>query len=189
MIHHSSISAVYNEYSDNLFAYALHLGFNADIAMDAIHDVFYNLCINRKSLEDITNLKFYLFRALKNRLIDIQRNRKEKYAGIFVSNESICESMSFRLNVTIEEELIQEEDQMEIRRKIEEVLSGLTDRQREIIYLRYIHEYDYEEIAELMHISVASCRNLISKSINKLKDSALSLSQVGLIISILQQIS
>lgn len=172
MIRTRYVKSIYIKYIDQLYAYALHLGFDEQIARDAIHDVFYKLCINSASLEEITNVKFYLFRALKNRLIDIQRTNKE-YTGILSSNEDIYENISFRLNVTIEDELIQEEDREEIRRKVENVLNRLTDRQREVIYLRYIQEQSYEEIVELMRISVESCRNLMSKAVNKLRETGL----------------
>lgn len=170
--HSPYVKSIYIKHIDQLYAYATHLGFDEQVAMDAIHDVFYKLCINSTpaSLEEITNMKLYLFRALQNRLIDIQRTNRE-YTGILSSDEEIRENMSFRLNVTVEDELIEEEDREEIRRKVENVLNRLTDRQREIIYLRYIQEQSYGEIAELMHISVESCRNLTSKAVNTLRES------------------
>ena len=182
MIHFSDIASVYNQYMDQLYAYALHLGFDEDTAMDAIHDVFYKLCTHHNTLDKVSNLRFYLFRMLKNRLIDIYRANKD-FSGAVSDEKSSYENISFQLSVTIEDELIQKEDVEEIRQKVETVLQNLTDRQREIIYLRYIQEYDYEEIAELMQISVASCRNLISKSLGKLKDASLSITSVLLLIS------
>lgn len=181
MVQFSKIASLYNKNLDFLYSYALHLGFDEHVVMDAIHDIFYKLCTNPTSLENITNLKFYLFRALKNRLIDIQRTTKE-HAGILSTDEDIYKNMPFHLNVTIEDKLISEENLEEIRRKVENVLESLSDRQREIIYLRYIHEYDYKEIAELMQISVESCRNLISKSLAKLKNSSLPVLLFAMII-------
>lgn len=182
MTHQTNISSIYNEYVDHLYAYALHLGFDEDIAMDAIHDLFYKLCINHTSLENIANLKFYLFKSLKNRLVEILRTNKE-YAGTLSANKDVYENMLFRFNINIEDKIIEDEDLEEIRKKVENILERLTDRQREIIYLRYIHEYDYNEIADLMQITVESCRNLISKSLRKLKVTALSQAQLLLIIS------
>lgn len=169
MIHPASISSIYSQYIDSLYAYALQLGFDESITMDAIHDVFYKLCTQKNLLENISNLKFYLFRALKNRLIDIYRTRRE-FPGIEEISDSIYPHMSFKMDVTIEDEIVKQEDEKEIAAKVEKVLSNLTDREREIIYFRYIEEFDYKQIAELMGISVASCRNLISKSMTKLKD-------------------
>ncbi len=72
--------------------------------------------------------------------------------------------------------MIMEEDREEIRLTIEKVLSGLTNRQREIIFLRYIQEYSYEEIAAIMQISVESSRNLLSRTLSRLKESPLPIS-------------
>jgi len=52
-IEFSDIASTYNEYLDTLYAYALHLGFDEQTAMDAIHDVFYKLCIQHSSLNEI----------------------------------------------------------------------------------------------------------------------------------------
>lgn len=172
MIQFPNIASTYNEYMDSLYSYALHLGFDEQTAMDAIHDVFYKLCTHHSALNEINNLKSYLFRSLRNRLIDIKRTNKEDTL-LHTTQEETQDTLPFQLSVTIEDELIMEEDTKEILQKVENVLSRLTDRQREIVYLRYIKEQSYEEIAEIMQISVAACRNLISKSISKLKESPL----------------
>ncbi|MDD4458388.1 MAG: sigma factor, partial [Proteiniphilum sp.] len=71
------IASSYNEYLDSLYAYALHMGFDEQTSMDAIHDVFYKLCTRHTSLDEIENLTFYLFRSLRNRLIDLKRSGRE----------------------------------------------------------------------------------------------------------------
>ena len=92
------------------------------------------------------------------------------------------EQLPFQLNVTVEDEFIMKEDSEEIRQKVENVLNRLTHRQREVIYLRYIQECSYEEISDIMQISIAASRNLVSKSVTKLKESSLSLTLLLLII-------
>lgn len=164
-----NIESMYNEYLDTLYSYACHLGFDEQTSMDAIHDVFYKLCTKYESLNEIINLKFYLTRSLRNRLIDIHRANK-MYSDPFVTNDNLEETLSFNFNVTVEDELIMEEDAEVIRKSVENVLNRLTDRQREIIYLRYIQEYSYEEVAEIMQISVAACRNLVSRSLTRIKE-------------------
>lgn len=181
MIQFSNIASTYNEYLDTLYSYALHLGFDEQTAMDAIHDVFYKLCTHHSSLNEINNLKFYLLRSLRNRLIDMKRTHREDTDTLSVQGD-IQEILPFQLHVTIEDELIMKEDAEEIRERVENVLSRLTNRQREIVYLRYIREHSYEEIAEIMQISVAACRNLISKSITKLKEYPLPIALLLLIV-------
>src|SRR5690554_5421960 len=87
-----------------------------------------------------------------------------------------------QLNVTVEDEFIEKEEAEKIREKVENVLSQLTHRQREIVYLRYIQECSYDEISEIMEISVAASRNLVSKSVTKLKESSLPITLLLLMI-------
>lgn len=182
MIKFSSIDNIYNEYLNDLYSYAQHLGFDENTTMDAIHDVFYKLCTNHSSLNEIKNLKSYLLRSLRNRLIDIKRGNRNILTNN-ISEEDIPEELPFDLYVTVEDELIMKEDAEEIKQKVESVLNRLTNRQREVIYLRYIQKYDYEETAKIMQISIAACRNLISKSLIKMKDSTIPISLILLFIN------
>ena len=50
------------------------------------------------------------------------------------------------------------------------MLDSLTERQREIVYLRYVQEYDYPQIAELLNISIHGCRKLLSKAMQTLRE-------------------
>ncbi len=59
--------------------------------------------------------------------------------------------------------MIEKEEQTEIKTEIEQLLGSLTDRQREIIYLRYVQEYDYPQIAELLQISIHGSENWYQK--------------------------
>ncbi|KAA6331361.1 hypothetical protein EZS27_020021 [termite gut metagenome] len=116
----------------------------------------------------MANPRFYLLRALKNRLLDIYKVKKE-ISGLEIM--SLAEEIPFTIHVTVEDVMIEREDQENIRLKVEHLLESLTDRQREIIYLRYTQDCDYEEIAQLMHITVSTCRKLFHKVITKLKQS------------------
>ena len=182
MTHNTEISKIYNEHSDSLYAFGRHMGFSEDTARDAIHDVFFKLCTSHELFKTISNVKSYLLRALKNRLIDIQRTNRE-YADTLLGETNTEDSLPFHFDINVEDELIEKEDLVEIQRKVENVLASLSDRQREIVYLRYIHEYNYDEIAFVMNISVESCRNLLSKSFNKLKNSTKASATILLIIN------
>ncbi len=167
MTQNEDISHIYDQYVDDLYTYAIYLGFERETIMDAIHDVFYKFACGRNSIKSVTNIKFYLFQSLKNRLIDIYKSEK-RYQEI----EGIDDDLSshFNINVTIEDALIKTEEKHLIKNKIENMLTSLTDRQREVIYLRYIHEYDYQQISEMMNISVHGCRKLVSKAMMSLRD-------------------
>jgi len=78
--------------------------------------------------------------------------------------------LTFNMTVNVETLLIAQEEKIQIKHEITQMLDALTPRQREIIYLRYIHEYDYKQISELLQISVHGCRKLVSKAILSLRE-------------------
>ncbi|MBK5194861.1 MAG: RNA polymerase sigma factor [Proteiniphilum sp.] len=173
----NNIASVYNLYVDELFTYGLYLGFEKEIVMDATHDIFCKFASDETFLRDVSNIKFYLFKSLKNRLYDIHKQNKH-HLGLENMDATMLE-LPFNINVNVEEIIIEKEEQSQIKREIEHMLNTLTPRQREIIYLRYVHEYDYDQIAELMQISVHGCRKLVSKAIITLRE------KFGILISLL----
>ena len=161
-----NIASIYNRYVDDLYTYALYLGFEKGIIMDAIHDVFCKFVANEKLLQNVSNIKFYLFKSLKNRLYDIYKAQK-KFAELSAID---LQETPFNIQVTIEEQLIGQEEQQQIKNQLAEMLESLTERQREIVYLRYVQEYDYTQISELLNISVHGCRKLHSKAMQNLRE-------------------
>ncbi len=162
-----NIESIYNLYVDDLFTYALYLGFEKEVVKDAIHDVFckFSTMDDKLISLDLDSIKYYLFKSLKNRLLDIYKSQRKT-----IELANIDTPIPFNINVTVEDSLIDEEEQSLIKVQIEEMLSSLTDRQREIVYLRYIQEYDYKQIADLLNISVHGCRKLISKAMSNLRN-------------------
>jgi RNA polymerase sigma factor (sigma-70 family) len=51
--------------------------------------------------------------------------------------------------------------------KIKQVMSKLTDHQRELIHLKYSEGFQNNEIAEMLNIDVASVRTLLYRSLKK----------------------
>ncbi len=163
----NEITTLYDAYVNDLFTYGLYLGFDKESVKDAIHDVFLKLATNKNFLNNAVNIKFYLFRSLKNRLIDIHKNSKE-HVTLKTTEASL--EIPFNMIINVEELLIEREEKLQIKNEIEQMLDTLTPRQREIIYLRYIHEYDYKQISGLLQISVHGCRKLVSKAIMSLRE-------------------
>lgn len=161
------ITMIYDAYVNDLFTYGLYLGFDKESVKDAIHDIFLKLATNRSFLDNTENIKFYLFKSLKNRLIDTHKNKKEH---VPLKAVEINLETPFNMTVNLEELLIEQEKKLQIKNEIEKMLDTLTPRQREIIYLRYIHEYDYKQISELLQISVHGCHKLVSKAILSLRE-------------------
>ncbi len=163
-----AFSLIYKKYVNELFAYGMGLGVDRETLKDAIQDVFYKFHENKKQLAAVNNLKYYLLRILKNRLLNIYR------AEMKISDESPVE-LSFTIKSTVLDDLIQEEEQLAIQTKVDNLLKVLTDRQREAIYLRFIQEMEYEEIGKLLEMTPQASRKLVSRAIKRMREEQLPL--------------
>ena len=159
----NAFSLIYNKYVDELFAYGIGLGFERETLKDAIQDTFFKFYINKKQLEGITHLKYYLFRMLKNRLFDIYKS---------LNKENIVETpnLPFLIEPSVLDELIANEDKLALETEIKTLLEILTDRQREAVYLRFIQEMEYEDVADLLDMTAPAVRKLISRAIKRMRD-------------------
>lgn len=160
------IDTIYKKYIDDLYAYARSMGFDKEYTMDAIHDVFYKLCIDPKLLSNINNIKQYLLYALRNKLLNAYKAQK-KISDL--PDETGHQLLPFNLYVTVEDEYILDEKDLINKKEIQKIFDTLTDRQREIIHLRYLQELEYSQIAEIMQIPIHSCRKMIYKTLLKIR--------------------
>ena len=156
-------TAIYNKYADELFGYGIGLGFEQEILKDAIQDIFYVFYIQKKQLTEIKNLKYYLFKMLKNRLLDI-------YKSASMTKELNSSEINFTIKTTILDDLIEEEESIILQNKINKLLDTLTSRQKEAVYLRFIQELEYEEIGTLLDMTPQAARKLIFRAIKRMRE-------------------
>ena len=116
----AAFTFIYNKYVDLLLQYGRSLGFEKEVLIAAIH-------LNQRYLGGGGGGGYYLFRSLKNNLLDMLK--------VSVDTCSIDDyQYKFTIKWNILNELIAEEDKKEIEGKLNKLLSSLTCRKREIIY-------------------------------------------------------
>ena len=158
-----SFSLIYISHIDKLYSYGIHLGFHSEECKDAIQDVFYKLYLSSENLSRVNYIAAYLFTSLKNRLIDISR-KDSKIQKVELINQS------FSIDVTILDDIIDAEKAVILKNKVDELLASLTPQQREAVYLRYMHDLNYNEISELLDINPDSARKLMFRAMKKLRE-------------------
>ncbi|MEA4905197.1 MAG: sigma-70 family RNA polymerase sigma factor, partial [Petrimonas sp.] len=157
-----AFSFIYKQYVNELYVYGLSLGFSSDICMDAIQDVFYKLYITKDKLKNILHPKTYLFRAFKNRVFDIQKHNRKTDVQEITDNV-------FSIQVTVLDSIVDEEERILLKNRIENLMLSLSDRQREAIYLRYMQDLDYEDIAQVLGLQVDSVRKLVYRGLESIR--------------------
>ncbi len=160
-----ALSLIYAQISKKLYLYGLKFTSNHSIIEDSIQDLFCDLVRNRNNLGDTDNIQFYLIKSFKRKLHRlIQKEMKYNLKD----NE---EEYVFEITYSIEHDIILGENSDQKEMSLRKAIALLTPRQKEAVYLKFTEGLTYEETAEMMDMSIESCRNLIYKSIKSLKDS------------------
>lgn len=157
----SAYKELYELHFKDLLNYGSYLCRQEALVEDAIHDVFVNLYKYNQTLADNVNIKHYLFSCLRRQIAKSMR----KSFLFSIENSTIKED-----TVDSKEDLmIHNESDKQILQALKSELENLTDHQREIIYLRFGQDLSYEQIADVMGISVNSSRTLLYRSIKLLR--------------------
>jgi RNA polymerase sigma factor (sigma-70 family) len=162
----TNFSQLYNKHIDQLFAFGSRFTSDREMLKDCIQDVFVKLFTRRESLGPIDNVDSYLFISLRNRIHDEFR-RNGKITGDEVNDANMQAVAEY-------EEYNQEqmEQQQELTNNVEKFFEKLSPRQRQIINLYYIEQRKYEDICRIMGINYQSVRNLMHRSISRLREYA-----------------
>lgn len=155
-------TSLYHAYYRLLNNYGYKFTKDVNLIEDAIHDLFTTLWTNRENLGSPISVKNYLYKSIRNILF-----RKIKASSRFHNLQEGDESIPFE--VSYDHQLILNEDEASLQRKIKDVLHKLPARQREIIYLRFYDGLSYEEIADIMCIHVSSAYKLLYKALDNLQ--------------------
>lgn len=153
----------YNQSYNMLYSYGIGLGLESQKIRDIIQDIFVRLYVNPALVNDLSTLKPFLLRSLRNAFLNLKKV-ENRYTDF--------EEVDFDLKYSfITNDLEDVETQEHLEYQIKNILTTLTPRQKEIIYLRFMHQMDYEEISQIMSLSGQAARNLLHRAITKARDS------------------
>jgi RNA polymerase sigma factor (sigma-70 family) len=158
------LSLIYLQYSNALFDYGCRFTADKDLVKDCIQEVFCTLIRTRKNLSETDNVRLYLLKSLKRRIIRDLKSASNKPLLLNDNDYPFdllwSESLDDQLNELDEEK----------RQLIADAIQSLTDRQREAIYLRFNRGLEYEEISFLLSLNYQSSRALIHRAIEKIRE-------------------
>jgi len=153
---------LYNRYYPLLNNYGHKFTRDVSLIEDVVHDLFVKLWRNRDGLGNPESVKNYLYKSMRSILF---RKLKSQSKFSFLPDEDY----SFRFEVSYDNQLILEEEEQQLRKNIKEILKKLPSRQQEIVHLRFYEGLSYEEIAEIMDITVTSVYKTWYKALENLK--------------------
>lgn len=153
---------VYNRYFKAMYNTALRIVKNRFEAEDIMQDSFLLAFTKLDSLKDVTTFGSWLKRIVVNNSIYHFR-KNSKYENVPLDN--------VMYKVENNDDGIDSNDECSNLKvnHVLEAMKALKDNYRISLNLHLIEGYDYEEICEIMNISPANCRTMISRAKDSLR--------------------
>ena len=159
-----AFSILYNQHIDNLYSYGTKLCNDEDAVKDSLQELFLELFLKRDKIKiSPENLKFYLALALKRSLVKKLQSGRKVVRGF---NENV----DFEPQYSIEFQIIEQEKDAEINRKVLNALNQLPAKQKEAVYLRFNESLEYSEIASILEITVESVRKQVHRALKTVRE-------------------
>ena len=157
----SAYAAIFSAHYDSLYRFGSKLTQDSVLLEDCIQELFLEIW-QAKSRTPVLSVRAYLLKSLKYKLLKSFRHK-----GRIQAMPEYGEDVPFELSH--EYFLIRREENEDRSRRVTGAIGRLTNRQREIIYLKYYQNLSYEEVCEIMDIKYPVARNLLYQAIKSLK--------------------
>ncbi len=146
-----------------LYNYGLKLVNDKSLVKDCIQDLFVEIWDAKHRLGKVKSIKSYLFKSLRRKLVSetVKRRKTEDGTLFFKTSKTVINS--------VEHSLVEKQEFDRQRLKLMEAITNLTDKQKEVVYLKYYAQLGYDEIAEIMSLSKKGAYKLMGRSIQFLR--------------------
>jgi RNA polymerase sigma factor (sigma-70 family) len=158
------LQALYDLHIKALYAYGMNLCHDTDLVKDCIHELFLGLWNNHTRVTIPKSGKAYLLVSLRRRIFD--PGPKSNLPTDHIEDTDIHSISSTPDHAT---SWIQAEDEKDRQDKLEKAMNRISDRQREIIHMKYYQQMEYEDIARIMNLNYQSARNLVTRALVALR--------------------
>lgn len=156
----NAFSFFYTKYLKMLYNYGMKVRRDAPLVEDCIQDMFAGIWNSHERLGDVTNVKSYLFKALRTKII---------YKLSLLSRTPMKDIESFNFTLAHTAHYITQRENADISDKIRLFIDTLSPKQKEAIFLIYYEELSYEEAAAIMDLKVKTVYNLVHLAIARLR--------------------
>lgn len=145
--------------SQKMYRYALSILKNDDTAHDVVQDCLVKIWDKRELLSGITNPESWAMRITRNQCYDwVKTNR---YTIDVEAANLVSESDETDHESILNDSMLW----------LDKIMATLSQKNREIFHLREVEEFTYQEIAEVMSLSLSDVKVSIHRSRQKIKSS------------------
>jgi RNA polymerase sigma factor (sigma-70 family) len=174
---HLALDAIVKRHYNLLYQYGCKFTRDASQVKDCIQDLFLYIWQRRHAISETPSVEHYLMKALRRRL--------ERALSKTGTTEGIGFLEFADTGATPDDKIIQQEQKTVLADKIKQCILQLSNRQQEIIYLRFYLNASPADIADIMQLNRQSVYNLLHDALNRLRQSTGQYFKPTVVISIL----
>lgn len=160
-----ALEFLFKAHYSTLCNFSLSIVKNKEIAEEAVGDIFFMLWNDRDKLNISQSVKAYLFKAVKNESIKLL-NKERRLSG----NWEELHPNQFIDKLSPETTLVYKE----LKSKYQAALEALPKQCKLIFKMHKIDDLKYEEISDILELSVKTVENQMSKALRLIRKSVLS---------------
>jgi RNA polymerase sigma factor (sigma-70 family) len=156
---------------NKLFRFALRFLGNEDDAKDVVQEVLIKVWNGREQMNEIQNWEAWCMRITKNLSLDRIRSLSRKQTQPIEDGYEIHEQ-----DLTPHETT----ELQESMHSINILIAGLPEKQRQIIHLRDVEGYSYNEISEILEIDMNQVKVNLFRARNAVREKLIKINAYGL---------
>jgi len=158
-------SELISRYQGKIFAYLYRLVGNREEAEDLLQDVFVKVYRNLKSYDEGRKFSSWIYRIAHNEAVN---HIKRRYLKRFISWEDINSTKDKLEASNFEDGPAEDWLKVETAKEINEAVSRLPLKYRQVLVLRYFSDKSYDEISEILGKPLNTVGTLINRAKKKL---------------------
>lgn len=148
---------IFTRYEEKIKRYARRFLSDDEDIRDAVQQIFLKSYVNIQSFDAKRNFSPWIYRIAHNELVNVLKKKKRSFLPLF--NLDIFLPANYERN-KVETDI----DRKKTKQAVEDALDSLEPKYREPVFLHYIEDLDYREIADVMQIPVSTVGVRISRA-------------------------
>ncbi|MCP4003574.1 MAG: sigma-70 family RNA polymerase sigma factor [bacterium] len=148
---HPAFETLVRRYSERAYRAAYRVVRDSDVAEDILQEGLIKAYRGLRKFENRSSFYTWLYRIVVNLALD--RRRREKRAPSVEWDDAVAHQVEPRSTIAAPVNPELSSRRLEVRELVAEGIQKLPDGQREVLLLREVEGYSYEEIAQSMKIS------------------------------------
>jgi len=156
---------------NKLFRFAFRLLGSSEEAKDVVQEVFIRVWNGRDQMASIDNMEAWCMRITRNLSLDKIRARQRKATDPIEENFDIQNDSRTPYEATENSENMQ---------RISQLIASLPEKQRQVMHLRDVEGYSYNEICEILELDMNQVKVNLFRARNAVREKFIKINAYGL---------